>query len=165
MSDFPLGLKRAANLCVLRHKDQFLLLKRAKNPHKGSYTPVGGKMEPHERPLDAAIRETWEETGIRLEHMQYKGILTETSPVKYNWICYVYLADIPFMPPPPCNEGELEWISFSQVLDVPTPKTDWFIYKYLMEDRPFAFEAVYNDQLELLEMWDDIEGTKIFQAT
>ena len=44
-----------------------MLLKRFKTPNKGLYTPVGGKLEPHESPLNAAIRETFEETGINVE--------------------------------------------------------------------------------------------------
>ena len=66
-------------------------------------------------------------------------MLTETSPIDYNWICYVYLAEIDYLPPPDCNEGELEWIHFEKVPDIPTPKTDWHIYKYIIDKKPFAF--------------------------
>ena len=50
---FPKGLKRAATMVVLRHQDQFLLLKRAKPPFIGHYLPVWGKLEPHEDPYNA----------------------------------------------------------------------------------------------------------------
>lgn len=40
MSKVPPGLKRAATLCVLRHHEHFLLLKRWKDPHKDHYTPL-----------------------------------------------------------------------------------------------------------------------------
>ena len=42
---FPPGLKRATVMVVLRSGDQFMLLKRAKEPNKGLYVPVGGKIE------------------------------------------------------------------------------------------------------------------------
>jgi 8-oxo-dGTP diphosphatase len=44
------GHKQPAVLSVLKSGNQFLLLKRAKEPNKGKYTPVGGKIEPYEDP-------------------------------------------------------------------------------------------------------------------
>ncbi|MCC7318356.1 MAG: NUDIX domain-containing protein [Bacteroidales bacterium] len=161
MSKIPIGLKRAATICILRHGDKFLLLKRFKEPNKDKFTPVGGKLDPFESPLNSAIRETFEETGISVKTMKYCGILTETSPTEYNWTEYVYIADIDFISPPDCNEGTLEWISFHDLLSVPTPKTDWHIYKYILDEKPFAFSAEYNEQLTLLSMTEEIENVKI----
>ena len=137
----PIGLKKAATLCVLKNENNFLLLNRIKPPNQGMYTPVGGKLDPFESPLQCAMRETVEETGIQLDTMHFCGMLTETSPTKYNWINYVYLAEIDFIPPPACNEGTLEWIAFDQVLQVPTPKTDWYIYDYLLKQKSFVLNA------------------------
>lgn len=161
MSQIPTGLKRVATLCVLRHEDKFLLLKRLKEPNKDSFTPVGGKLNAFESPLNSAIRETFEETGIKVSAMKYCGLLTETSPTKYNWISYVYIADIDFIEPPVCNEGTLMWISFDELLDIPTSKTDWHIYKYILENKPFAFSAEYDAQLNLLSMTEEIENIQI----
>lgn len=161
MNQIPEGLKRAATLCILKNKDSFLLLKRLKEPNKDSFTPVGGKLDPFESPLKAAIRETFEETGIKVETMKYCGILTESSPTKYNWINFVYIAEIDFIEPPFCNEGTLMWIPFDELLNVPTPKTDWFIYKYVLDGKPFSLNAEYDENLNLLSMIEEIENTKI----
>ncbi len=154
----PEGLKRVAAMVVLRHQQKFMLLRRAKPPNQHKYVPVGGKLEPHEDPYSAAIRETQEETGIQLEGVRFCGSLIESSPVEYNWMCFIYLADIEDMLPPYCDEGQLEWIDFADLLEVPTPPTDWHIYQYLMAQRPFALNAVYDDQLNLLGMREEIEG-------
>lgn len=159
----PFGLKKTATLCVLKNGNRFLLLKRKKEPNKGMYTPVGGKLDPHESPLKAAIRETFEETGIRVETMKFCGLLTESSPTKYNWTNYVYLAEIDFIPPPPCNEGILEWIDFENVLNVPTPKTDWFIYQYILDGKFFAFDAEYDEHLNLLLMREELEELTVLE--
>lgn len=164
MSGVPEGLKKAATLCVLQHQQEFLLLKRLKEPNRGLYTPVGGKLDPFEDPLSAAIRETKEETGIEVPTMKYCGTLVETSPTKYNWINFVYVADIDRLPPPLCNEGELRWIAFSEVLDVPTPKTDWFIYQYILENRPFAFHANFDNEINLLRMIDALTEEVVFSV-
>lgn len=158
----PIGLKKTATLCVLKNNKNFLLLKRLKEPNKDNFTPVGGKLDPFENPLKAAIRETYEETGITIETMKYCGILTESSPSEYNWIGYVYLAEIPFINPPDCNEGKLKWISFENVLNVPTPKTDWFIYDYILKNKPFAFNADYDENLNLLSLQEEIENKILY---
>lgn len=158
------GLKKTAVICVLRCGQQFLLLKRLKEPNKDQYTPVGGKLDPFESPIRAALRETWEETGIRVDNMKFCGTLVETSPTPYNWMSFVYVAEIEYRHPPPCNEGTLEWIDFDRLLEVPTPKTDWFIYRYLLDGRPFAFSADYDEFLTLRAMHEDIAGEIVFKS-
>lgn len=156
--DFPLGLKRSAAMIVLRHQQSFLLLKRNKSPHIGKYVPVGGKLEPFEDPYTAALRELKEETGFDLDRLSYGGVLVESSPIKYNWQCNIYLADIPYTEPPYCDEGILEWIPFDKVPEVSTPPTDWHIYQFLMQGRPFAINAVYDAELKLLSMVEEIQN-------
>ena len=46
-------------------KSETLFCKRIKDPYKGLYNFVGGKVEPGEDSLAAAYRELEEETGIR----------------------------------------------------------------------------------------------------
>ncbi len=162
-SEIPYGHKKAATLCVLKNGHNFLLLNRLKEPNKGMFTPVGGKLNPHESPLDAAIRETYEETGIRVETMKFCGLLTETSPVEYNWINFVYLAEIDFEIPGECNEGELKWIRFDEVLRVPAPKTDFYIYKYILDNKPFSFSATFDAQIQLNIMTEELENLEVFK--
>ena len=69
---------------------------------------MGGKLDSFENPMNVVIRETFEETGIRVETMKFCRILTETSPTHYNWLNFVYLADIVCIEPPVCNEGTLK---------------------------------------------------------
>lgn len=156
--NFPIGYKRAAAMVVLRHESQFLLLKRKNAPHIGKYVPVGGKLEPFEDPYTAALREAEEETGIRLAKLQYGGSLIETSPIDYNWQCNIYLADIDWQEPPICDEGTLEWIDFEAIPYISTPPTDLIIYQYLMRQQPFALNAIYDAEMNLIRMMEEIEG-------
>lgn len=158
---FPAGLKRTAVMVVLRHQEQFLLLKRAKPPNQGLYVPVGGKIDPYEDPYQTGLREVREETGITISEMRYMGSLIETSPVAYNWWCSIYLADIPWQEAPPCDEGLLEWIPFSALEQLPTPATDWHIYQYMAREQPFAMRAVFNAELEMTLMVEEIENRRL----
>lgn len=157
------GLKKTAVLCILRHRQKLLLLKRFKEPNKDLYTPVGGKLDPFEGPHDAALRETREETGIVVGKMRFCGTLIETSPTNYNWCSYVYVADIPDQPAPDCNEGILEWVDMGSLRDLPTPATDWHMYQYVVAQKPFAFQASFDENLVLLKMTEDIEDKVIVE--
>jgi 8-oxo-dGTP diphosphatase len=152
------GQKRAATFCILLCGDLLLLLKRAKEPHKGKYVPVGGKIEPFETPMASVIRETYEETGIKITNPTYCGVLVETSSTPYNWISFVYKSEIDYIPTPYCNEGVLKWIHYKDLLNYPSPKTDLLIYEFIKVKRMFALHALYDSNLELLEMKDELTG-------
>jgi len=47
-----------------KEEDKILMCKREKEPYKGKYNLVGGKVEENEEELHAAYRELQEETGI-----------------------------------------------------------------------------------------------------
>ena len=148
-------------MVVLRHKEQFLLLKRAKAPNQGLYVPVGGKIDPYEDPYQTGLREVKEETGITITEMRYMGSLIETAPVDYNWWCSIYMADIPWQEAPSCDEGELKWIPFSDLEQLATPATDWHIYQYIAREQPFAMRAVFNAKLEMTLMVEEIENRRL----
>lgn len=155
------GLKRVAVICILRNLTNFLLLKRFNEPLKGLYVPVGGKVDPYENPYETALREVKEEAGLVLEKMRFCGTLVETSPIKYNWMSFVYEAEVDYFEPPICNEGILEWHDFQNIDTFPTPKTDFFIYQYVLNKQPFALNAVYNEKVELISMIEEIENLKV----
>ena len=159
----PFGYKTNAAMVILRHGSSYLLLKRNKEPFIGHYVPVGGKVEAHETPIKAAIRETFEETGFTIENPKFCGVLVESSPAKYNWTVFIYLADIPKVPPPFCPEGTLEWIAHEDLWTVPTPETDAQVYKYVVENKPFMFNAEYDSAIHLLKMVEEIEDIIVFE--
>jgi len=54
--------------CFIRHEDKILLLHRQDAKPQGSlWAAPGGKIEKTESPLQAARRETFEETGLQLQ--------------------------------------------------------------------------------------------------
>lgn len=103
-----------------------------------------------------------EETGLVVPYSKYCGTLVETLPADYNWISFIYLAETELIPPPFCNESTSEWIGFDEALNIPTPASDCFIYKYLLEENLFAFNAVYDSQMQLLYMQDDLTGEIVY---
>ena len=57
------------------NKDKILMCRREKEPYKGKYNLVGGKIEDGEKELDAAYRELKEETGIDKNNIDLKHIM------------------------------------------------------------------------------------------
>lgn len=64
--------------CFVEYLDRFLLLHRQDHKSEGNMWGVpGGKLDKNEDPIDGAIRETFEETGIQIDkkEMTYlKGV-------------------------------------------------------------------------------------------
>lgn len=158
---FPHGLKRSGVMIVLQSGDQVLLLKRNKPPYMGLYTPVGGKLEPFEDPYSAAVRETLEETGIQPDVFRYAGVVVETSPGHYNWQCNIYHAEIAYQEAPFCDEGELAWIPIDRVEEAPVPEIDHYMFSYLRTGKLFAFNAIFDEALNLLALMEEMEGRKL----
>jgi len=55
----------SAGLAII-YKEKLLLVHPTKQSWEGTYSLPKGKLEKGEEPIDAAIRETWEETGIKV---------------------------------------------------------------------------------------------------
>jgi 8-oxo-dGTP diphosphatase len=159
-----LGLKQVAVMVALRSGDELLLLCRSKEPNRGRYVPVGGRVDPFESPRAAATREVREETGYEVPAPRLRGVLVESSPTKYNWVVFVYSAEVERGPLAPCAEGELHWVPFDRVPCLPTPETDGYIYRLIMEGQPFVLNAVYDSGLRLLRLENELESQLLHQS-
>ena len=58
-----------------KQENKILMCKREKEPYKGKFNLVGGKVEPNEDELHAAYRELEEETGITKNDIQLIHIM------------------------------------------------------------------------------------------
>lgn len=75
--------------CIIvynRDKDKLLFCKRMKDPYKGLFNLVGGKIEQGESGFEAAYRELQEETGICKMQISLSHMMDFTY---YNQDCYV----------------------------------------------------------------------------
>lgn len=105
---------------VIITKDQKVLLGKRKNSHgDGSWSFPGGHLEFGEMPEDCAIRETLEETGIRIKNLR-RTIYTNDIFEKENkhYITIFILAEydsgiVKVMEPDKCEKWE--WFSWEEL--------------------------------------------------
>jgi 8-oxo-dGTP diphosphatase len=79
-------------LCFIRKNQQLLLIRKKRGLGAGKVNAPGGKIEPGETPLDAAIRETQEEVGVLPLNLSARGILQFQFLDGYSLYCTVFIA-------------------------------------------------------------------------
>lgn len=83
---------REAVLTFIRMRGQILLINKLRGLGKGKINAPGGKIEPGETPLHAAVRETEEEVGVTPLHLHRNGILRFAFTDGYSMKCHVFTA-------------------------------------------------------------------------
>ncbi|HID33648.1 MAG TPA: NUDIX domain-containing protein [Anaerolineae bacterium] len=96
-------------LCFLTRGNDILMLKRNHPPNQGLWNGVGGKIGRGESPVDACLREVWEETGFRLSSLHFHGILTWEGYETPAGGLYIFSAPAPDRALFTTAEGELRW--------------------------------------------------------
>ncbi|MUG70412.1 NUDIX hydrolase [Paenibacillus validus] len=111
----------AYNICFIRRSDEILLLNRNKPSWMGRWNGVGGKVENGETPRASVLREVYEETGIRLDTVRFKGIVTWLVDGRHYGGMYLYTAELeaayPYETPIKTEEGILDWKKIEWILD------------------------------------------------
>lgn len=110
--------------CFCSFQDQFLLLKRhPEKPQGETWGIPGGKLEKGETPLKGAIREVFEEVGIKLEEkdLQEMGkIYVRHSGI--DWIFHMFFSVFNQKPAISLaldEHQEYRWITIDQALELP----------------------------------------------
>jgi 8-oxo-dGTP diphosphatase len=106
-------------ICFIKRNHEILLLNRNKKPNMGKWNGVGGKIEKFESPYDSIIRESMEETGIKLKEVIHCGNVTWKSNRGESGM-YVFIAEIQeeekIITPIKMNEGILDWKQIEWIL-------------------------------------------------
>lgn len=138
MSTPALSYKIAVLVFLENQAGQQLLMLRAKPPNLGVWSPIGGKLETAlgESPFECAVRETWEETGHRVNaadlHL-FAMIAEKAYEGQAHWLMFLFRCRKPLASlPPDIIEGKFGFFSRQEVDQLPLPETDrtalWPIY-------------------------------------
>ena len=142
--------------CVyLIHDQKWLMLYRNKKKNDvnhGKYIGTGGKFLPGETPLQCALREVKEETGLSMTDPVYRGTVLfyyPHLPDEKIWIytCSQYTGEMH-----EDEEGTLVWVSEDQILDLNLWEGDRLFLKKLLhhEAGTFCLQLFYDEKDRLI---------------
>lgn len=137
---------RMYTMCIIQDGDKVLLLNRPDKLGFPGYLGPGGKVDFPESLTEAAIREVWEETGLYVKNLVYKGLdeyvdrKTGIRGMVFNYITSTFQGRLLENPP----EGELKWVRVGEALSL--PMQPWFQRRF-----PLFFE---EGTFEIYQLWD-----------
>ena len=141
---------KMTTLCYIRKDDSYVMLYRNKkenDENEGKWIGIGGKIEEGESPEQCVLREVHEETGLTLLAYSFRGIITFVNDVWENEYMMLYegtafSGDLRAV----CDEGELAWIPFEKIPDLPLWEGDRvFLQKLIRGDKDVSCRLEYHD--------------------
>lgn len=140
---------KIATLCYVRRAGKTLMvhrIKKANDMHQGKWNGLGGKLEPGETPEECAIREIYEESGLIVKNLVFKGMITFPGFANdEDWYTFIFVVDDFAGQLIDSPEGNLEWIDRDKLFQLNLWDGDRVFLNWL--DRPGFFSAkfVYQD--------------------
>jgi 8-oxo-dGTP diphosphatase len=138
-------------LCFVTAGDEVLLLKGApsKKIWANKYNGLGGHVEPGETIHTAAWREIHEESGLRVNDLRLRGVVTIDTGEASGIGMFVFTAEATTRAVHPSGEGALEWVkpqdfaALPLVEDLPTLLP--FVLNLPTESPPFSAQYTYDE--------------------
>jgi 8-oxo-dGTP pyrophosphatase MutT (NUDIX family) len=123
------------------------------NYHKGQISFPGGKPHPDDKSLlDTAVRETWEEIGLRPKDAEILGELDDIATYTTNFVISPYVAAIPYPHRFKANPAEVQ-----EIIEVPLA--------VLLDKRNFEEEMVSVGGRPILQYFYHYGDHVIYGAT
>ena len=143
-----------STLCYLERGEEYLMLHRIKKKNdinKDKWIGIGGKFEKNESPDECLLREALEETGLALTSWRCRGVVTFLNTCCEGEYMYLFTADGFEGELIDCSEGELCWVSWEFLDQLPKWEGDKIFLDLLWQDAPFFLLKLRYDGDKLVE--------------
>ena len=127
---------RNTTLCYIEKDGKYLMLHRVKKENdmsRDKWLGIGGKFEEGESPEDCVKREVKEETGLTLESVKYRGIVTFVSDVYGTEYMHMFTSGDFSGDMRECDEGDLVWVDKKEIYDLNVWEGDKIFFRLLDE--------------------------------
>lgn len=104
-------------LCMVTDKNGNILVEDRKDPSWPGICFPGGHVEPGEAFTEAAIRETFEETGLRIEDPKLCGVKQFQTDSNSRYVVFFYKAKKFSGNLTSSDEGDVFWVTREQLKD------------------------------------------------
>jgi 8-oxo-dGTP diphosphatase len=139
------------SLVHIEKDGKYLMLHRIKKQNdinKDKWIGIGGKFLENESPEECALREAYEETGLTLKTLEYRGIVTFINDRCEGEYMHIFYSDSFSGTVKDCDEGVLEWIDKEKIFTLPIWEGDKIFLKLLDENTPFfSLKLVYSGDI------------------
>lgn len=128
------------SLCYIEKDGKYLMLHRIKKENdvnRDKWIGVGGKFEEGESPEECAAREIFEETGLVVKNLAYRGIVTFDCPPYPTDYMHLFTATEFEGKVKECDEGRLEWVDKSRLRELDLWEGDYYFFDLLDKNEPF----------------------------
>ena len=144
-----------STLVYLIQNDHWLMLLRNKkinDINQNKWIGVGGKKEKNETIEECAIRETFEETGLKIQSLHYHGVVLFDYEKAESEKIYVYTSTDFTGVIHECNEGTLSWIKREDILNLNLWHGDKLFLNHLFHhfNDLFCLHLVYDKDDSLI---------------
>ncbi len=121
-------------------------VKKENDINKDKWVGVGGKFEETETPFDCARREILEETGLTVNSLNYRGLVTFVSDIYGTEYMHLFHCnDFNGTILNDCNEGTLEWVNIEDIYSLPIWEGDKIFLDLLSKDISFfSLKLIYK---------------------
>lgn len=137
---------KQTTLCYIERDGQYLMLHRTKkagDANHDKWLGVGGHIEPGETPIQCALRECLEETGLTLMDCRARGVVRFRSDRWPDEDMYLFTATRFEGDMIECDEGELAWIDKDRLLELTLWEGDR-VFLRLLDTRQDWFDLTLN---------------------
>lgn len=137
-----------STICYIEKEGKYLMLHRTKKKNdinKEKWLGIGGKFEDKESPEECIIREVKEETGLILNSVSLRGILTFINTIYETEYIFVFTSNDFTGNLIECNEGDLQWVDKEKVTSLNLWEGDKIFIEKIKEESPFfTIKYIYD---------------------
>lgn len=143
-----------------------LLINREKQPWKGCWNGLGGKIKTGETKEESILRELEEETGLvfTIDQIKFKGEVTWNLFDAMGHGLYLFIVYLPeddhYLTPKSTDEGILDWKEIDWVCDFDNlgvaHNIPYFLKTIIEEDCNYRFNCVFEGNILLRVVKEDL---------